>query len=128
VIRKMVRDLNLDVEIVVCPIVRENDGLAMSSRNAYLNPEQRKQALVLSRALQQVEKRVAQGETSAQRLIAVGKQIMAEQPSVRLDYFEIVNPDTLDAVADVGQGALVAVAAYVGTTRLIDNLLLSARE
>jgi pantoate--beta-alanine ligase len=128
VIRKMVRDLNLDVEIVVCPIVRESDGLAMSSRNAYLNPEQRKQALVLSRALQQVEKRVAQGETSAQRLIAVGKQIMAEQPSVRLDYFEIVNPDTLDAVADVGQGALVAVAAYVGTTRLIDNLLLSARE
>jgi pantoate--beta-alanine ligase len=127
VIRKMVRDLNLDVEIVVCPIVRENDGLAMSSRNAYLNPEQRKQALVLSRALQQVEKRVAQGETSAERLIAVGKQIMAEQPSVRLDYFEIVNPDTLDPVADVNQGALVAVAAFVGTTRLIDNLLLSAR-
>jgi len=82
---------------------------------------------VLSRALQQVEKRVAQGETSAKRLVVAAKQAMAEEPSVRLDYFEIVNPDTLDPVADVSQGALVAVAAYVGTTRLIDNLLLSGR-
>jgi pantoate--beta-alanine ligase len=127
VIGKMVRDLNFGVQIVVCPIVRESDGLAMSSRNAYLNPEQRKQALVLSRALQQVEKRAAQGETSAERLIVAGQQTMAEEPSVRLDYFEIVSPDTLDAVPDLSQGALVAVAAYVGTTRLIDNLLLPAR-
>ena len=113
--------------IVVCPIIRESDGLAMSSRNVYLNPEQRKQALALSRALQQVEKRVAQGDTAADRLIVTGEQTMAEEPSVRLDYFEIVNPDTLDPVADVSHGALVAVAAYVGTTRLIDNLLLPAR-
>jgi pantoate--beta-alanine ligase len=127
VIRKMVRDLNFPLEIVVCPIVRESDGLAMSSRNAYLNPEQRKQALALSRALQQVQKLVAHGETSAESLVGAGKQAMAEEPSVRLDYFAIVNPDTLDPVTDVSQGALVAVAAYVGTTRLIDNLLLSAR-
>jgi pantoate--beta-alanine ligase len=127
VIRKMVRDLNFGVQIVVCPIIRESDGLAMSSRNAYLTPEQRKQALALSRALQQVEKRVAQGETSAESLVVAGKQAIAEEPSVRLDYFEIVNPDTLDPVADVSLGALVAVAGYVGTTRLIDNLLLSAR-
>jgi pantoate--beta-alanine ligase len=127
VIRKMVRDLNFPVQIVVCPIVRESDGLAMSSRNAYLTPEQRKQALVLSRALKQVEKRVAQGETAADRLIVTGEQTMAEEPSVRLDYFEIVSPDTLDPVADINQGALVAVAAYVGTTRLIDNLLLPPR-
>ncbi len=127
VIRKMVRDLNFPVQIVVCPIVRESDGLAMSSRNAYLNPEQRKQALVLSRSLKQVERRAADGETSAERLIVAGKQTMAEEPSVRLDYFEIVNPDTLDPVADVKQGAQVAVAAYVGATRLIDNLLLPSR-
>jgi pantoate--beta-alanine ligase len=127
VIRKMVRDLNLDVEIVVCPIVRESDGLAMSSRNAYLNPEQRKQALVLSQALKKVEKLAAQGERNSEKLIGAGKQAIAEEPSVRLDYLEIVNPDTLDSVADVNQGALVAVAAFVGTTRLIDNLLLSAR-
>lgn len=128
VIRKMVRDLNFPVQIVVCPIVRESDGLAMSSRNAYLNPEQRKQALVLSRALQQVEKRVAQGDTAADRLIVSGEQTMAEEPSVRLDYFEIVNPDTLDPVTDVTQGALVAVAAHVGTTRLIDNIVLPSRQ
>jgi pantoate--beta-alanine ligase len=128
VIRKMVRDLNLDVEIVVCPIVRESDGLAMSSRNAYLNPEQRKQALILSQALKKVEKLAAQGERNSEKLIGAGKQAIAEEPSVHLDYFEIVNPDTLDSVADVNQGALVAVAAFVGTTRLIDNLLLSARE
>jgi len=127
VIRKMARDLNFPVQIVVCPIVRESDGLAMSSRNAYLTPEQRKQALVLSRALQQVEKRVVQGDTAADILIVTGKQTMAEEPSVRLDYFEIVNPDTLDPVTDVSQGALLAVAAHVGTTRLIDNLLLPAR-
>jgi pantoate--beta-alanine ligase len=127
VIRKMVRDLNLDVEIVVCPIVRESDGLAMSSRNAYLNPEQRKQALVLSQALKKVEKLAVQGERNSEKLIGAGKQAIAEEPSVRLDYFEVVNPDTLEQVADVSEGALVAVAAFVGTTRLIDNLLLSAR-
>jgi len=127
VICKMVRDLNFPVQIVVCPIVRESDGLAMSSRNAYLTPEQRKQALVLSRALKQVEKRAAQGEQAADRLIVTGTQTLAEEPSVRLDYFEIVSPDTLDPVADIKQGALVAVAAYVGTTRLIDNLLLPPR-
>src|SRR6478609_2022296 len=121
VIHKMVRDLNFAVEIVVCPIIRESDGLAMSSRNAYLNPEQRKQALVLSQALTKVERLAAQGEGNPEKLIGAGKQAMAEEPSVRLDYFEVVNPDSLDPVTDVSQGALVAVAAYVGTTRLIDN-------
>jgi pantoate--beta-alanine ligase len=127
VIRKMVRDLNFAVQIVVCPIVRESDGLAMSSRNAYLNPEQRKQALVLSHALKQVEKLAAQGERNPEKLIGAAKQAIAEEPSVRLDYFEIVNPDTLDPVPDVSQGALVAVAAHMGSTRLIDNIVLAAR-
>ncbi len=124
IIRKMVRNLNFDVRIVVCPIVRETDGLAMSSRNAYLNPAERKQALALSRSLSHVQSLIQQGERCAEKLIAAGKQLIAEEPAVRLDYLEIVHPDTLDPLADVSKGALVAVAAYVGTTRLIDNLLL----
>ncbi len=127
IIHKMVRDLNFDVEIVVCPIVREPDGLAMSSRNAYLSPEERKQATVLSRALRRVQTLAGQGERDAARLAAAGKQVMNEEPSVRLDYFEVVAPDLLDPVADVAQGALVAVAAYVGSTRLIDNIVLEPR-
>lgn len=128
VIRKMVRDLNFDVRIIVCPIVREKDGLAMSSRNAYLTSEQRQQATVLSRSLQRVQQLIAQGQNSAEELIQAGKQPMSEEPDVKLDYFEIVNPDTLDPVQHVRDGALVAVAAYVGTTRLIDNALISAKK
>ncbi len=127
VIRKMVRDLNFDLEIVVCPIVREPDGLAMSSRNAYLDPTQRKQALVLSRSLKQVQELIESGEINTQALIGAGKQVIASEPGARPDYFEIVNPETLDPVADVSKGALVAVAAYVGNTRLIDNLLIAPR-
>ena len=124
VIRRMVRDLNLPVEIVVCPIVREPDGLAMSSRNAYLDPGQRKRALVLHRSLMTVERMAETGERDVAKLKAAGREKFAEESSVRLDYFEIVNPETLDPVSDTSYGALVAVAAYVGTTRLIDNLLL----
>lgn len=124
IIRKMVGDLALPIEIVVCPIVRESDGLAMSSRNSYLDAGQRVRATVLHRALMRVQKLAGQGETSADRLIAAGKQVMAEEPSVRLDYLEVVHPDTLDPVAETAQGALVAVAAYVGGTRLIDNIML----
>lgn len=124
IIRRMVRDLNLPIEIVVCPIVRESDGLAMSSRNAYLNPEQRKQALVLHRSLVRVQALAERGESAALKLAAAGREEFSREPSVRLDYFEIVNPDTLDPVPEVAGETLVAVAAYVGTTRLIDNLLL----
>jgi pantoate--beta-alanine ligase len=124
IIRRMVRDLKFPVEIVVCPIVREPDGLAMSSRNAYLDAEQRKQALVLHRSLKRVGQLVDAGEIAAKKLSSVGGEEIAREPSVRLDYFEIVNPETLDPVEDVSSGALVAVAAYVGGTRLIDNLLI----
>lgn len=127
VIRKMVRDLNFDVAIVVCPIVREPDGLAMSSRNAYLSLEERKQATVLSRSLERVQTLAAQGECDAARLAAAGKQVMGKEPAVRLDYFEVVSADTLDPVADISHGALVAVAAYVGSTRLIDNVVFEPR-
>jgi pantoate--beta-alanine ligase len=123
-LRKMVRDLDMDVEIVVGPIVREADGLALSSRNAYLNAEQRKQALVLSRSLQQVKAAAAAGERDPGKLAEIGRQTIASEPAAKLDYFAIVDPDTLDPVDKVSKGTLVAVAAWVGTTRLIDNLLL----
>ncbi len=123
IIRRMVRDLNIPVEVVACPIVREPDGLAMSSRNAYLDPQQRKQALVLHRSLMQVQKLVESGERDAAALATRGRAEFASEPSVRLDYFEIVDPGTLNPVADISRGALIAVAAFVGSTRLIDNLL-----
>jgi pantoate--beta-alanine ligase len=127
VVSKMVRDLNFDVRIVVCPIVRESDGLAMSSRNAYLNPEQRKQALVLYRSLMRVQTLADRGEGSSDRLKIAGEQVMSEESAVKLDYFEIVNRDTLDPVSDISGGALVAVAAHVGSTRLIDNIVLTGK-
>ena len=123
-IRRMVRDLDLPVKIVACPIVREPDGLAMSSRNAYLDPEQRKSALVLHRSLLRIRELAEGGEADSSRLITAGKKLFAQEPSIRLDYLEIVNPETLDAVNKISPGTLVAVAAYVGATRLIDNLIL----
>jgi pantoate--beta-alanine ligase len=126
IIKRMVRDSNFPVEIVVGPIVREPDGLAMSSRNAYLDAEQRQQALVLSRALRQVQQAFDKGERSVDRLIDTGMTVFRELPTVRVDYFSVVDPDSLEAVAEIRSSALVAVAAYVGTTRLIDNTVLQA--
>jgi len=126
ILKRMVRDLNLPIEIVVCPIVREPDGLAMSSRNTYLDSQQRKQALVLSRALRQVQELFQNGERSADHLVAASRSVFAQEPAVRLDYFSVVNPESLEPIAHVTREALVAVAAYVGTTRLIDNVVLKA--
>jgi pantoate--beta-alanine ligase len=125
VIRRMLEDLNFPVEIVACPIVREADGLAMSSRNAYLNREERGRALVLQRSLQQVQQEFQKGEKIAAKLISAAKEVFAREPQVVLDYFEIVGPDTLDPVERISQKTLVAVAAYVGSTRLIDNIVLN---
>jgi pantoate--beta-alanine ligase len=124
IIRRMVRDLNFAVEVVACPIVREADGLAMSSRNVYLSPVERKQALGLRRALERVKELWQGGERGGDKLAAAGREEIGKEKSVRLDYFEVVDRDSLNGVEDVGAGALVAVAAYVGTTRLIDNLVL----
>lgn len=124
ILRKMVCDLNMDVHLVVMPIVREPDGLAMSSRNRYLDAKQRKQAVVLYRAVSRIQTLADRGERSAEALLEAGKSVVAEEPEVRLDYLEIVDRETLEPVADVGRGALVAIAAYVGPTRLIDNALL----
>jgi pantoate--beta-alanine ligase len=124
IIRRMVRDLNMPVQIVVCSIVREADGLAMSSRNAYLDAQQRKSALVLYRSLRAVEEAFNNGERKVATLVETGKRVLADDPSVRLDYFEIVDPEMLDPITDITRKALVAVAAFVGNTRLIDNIVL----
>lgn len=125
IVKKMVRDLDLPVEIAVCPIVREPDGLAMSSRNAYLNAEQRSSATVLHRALMQVQSLAEKGERTSAKLIDAVQRVFREEPSVRVDYVEIVDNEMLDPVEDVSRGALVAVAAFVGATRLIDNIVLA---
>jgi len=128
IIRRLVRDLNFPVGIVICPIVRDPDGLAMSSRNAYLNPKERQRALVLHRSLDLAEEKFRAGQENVAQLIAAARDVFAREPQVRLDYFEIVDPDTLDPVEHIQQPALVAVAAYVGSTRLIDNVILNPRE
>ena len=124
VLRKMVRDLNMDVQVVACPIVREPDGLAMSSRNVYLSVEDRKRALILHRLLREMENAAKSGHLDAAKLLEVGRQILAQEPGARLDYLAIVHPESLEHVPDVSKGALVAVAAHLGSTRLIDNILL----
>ena len=123
IIRRMVQDLNLPVEIVVCPIVREPDGLAMSSRNAYLDPQQRKSALVLQRSLLEIKNQFERGERNVTNLIEAGKQLLSQEAGARLDYLEIVDPSTLEPVTQFDRPALVAVAAFVGNTRLIDNIV-----
>src|SRR5215475_13004426 len=128
IIKRMVRDLDLQVEIVVGPIVRERDGLAMSSRNAYLDTTRRQQALVLSRALRAVEAQVGKGELGTNQLVNVAKRVFAEEPEVRVDYIAVVDRDTLDPIDDVRNGALIAVAGYVGSTRLIDNVVISPQN
>ena len=124
VLRRMTRDLALPLELVVCPIVREPDGLAMSSRNRYLSPEERTQALVLHRALNAVETEFRAGNTRAESLKALAAAIFASEPAVRIDYIEAVDWETLLPVEEAVSGTLVAVAAWVGATRLIDNLVL----
>ena len=124
VLRRMVRDLNFDLELIVCPTIREPDGLALSSRNRYLSAPERAQALVLSRALNAISAAYRAGQTNVARLLDAGRDAMAAEPEVRIDYLAIVDPDTLLPLDDAAPGALVAVAAYVGSTRLIDNIIL----
>ena len=122
VLTKMVRDLNFDLEIVGCPIVREADGLAMSSRNRFLSATDRQRALIISRALKAGAALVQAGEFSASKLVATMQTEMATDADVRVDYIAVVNPASLEEIQDVRSGGLLAIAAVVGTTRLIDNL------
>jgi pantoate--beta-alanine ligase len=126
IIEKMVRDLDLDVEIAVCPIVREPDGLAMSSRNTYLSPDERKAARALSRSLAEAEGLVREGERDAARLIGRMKDIIAGEPLARIDYAEIVAAGSLEPVAEVRGDTLILLAVFIGRTRLIDNVRIRA--
>jgi pantoate--beta-alanine ligase len=123
VLRKMVRDLRFPVQLDVCPTVREPDGLALSSRNRNLSGEQRRQALILSRALMAVQQWIQSGERDVGKLLEAARVVLAEEPAVRVDYCRIVDAETLEDVQEVRQGDLAVVAAYVGSTRLIDNVL-----
>lgn len=127
VLRRMIRDLNFQVQLCVCPTVREPDGLAMSSRNRYLTAQERDSALALSRALQAAEAR-SSCTSDAVELRQVLLEGLRRSQGVRIDYAAVVDPDTLEETTTVSQGALLAVAAWVGSTRLIDNLLLAPRR
>jgi pantoate--beta-alanine ligase len=125
VIRQMVRDLNFDVELVGCPIVRDGDGLALSSRNRYLSATERQQALVLDAALSRMKQMIAEGERDSATLIRGGMEAFQMVTGVRLDYLSVADASTLLPVTSVHSGTLVAIAAYVGNTRLIDNFLVA---
>ena len=127
VLRAMVRDLNLPIRLTICPTVREPDGLAMSSRNRYLAPAERTTALAISRALSVAAKLATQGETRAEPLHRAMSAILESTPGLRVDYFSVVDPDTLEPVDSLRDGALLAVAAWIGQTRLIDNLRIGAQ-
>lgn len=123
-IRRMVTDLDWPIEIAVVPTVRDHDGLALSSRNGFLSPVERREALVLSRTLRSVNQAWRSGVVSGPRLVDHGREALASEPAVQADYLVIVDPDRLEPVETAGPGSIVAVAARVGTTRLIDNIIL----
>ena len=125
VLRRMIADLLMHARIVVCPIIRGLDGLALSSRNVYLSAEERAQALASNRAILRVEALVAGGERRASALIAAAGEIFAAESAIRIDYVALVNWDSLQPVESAGAGTLFAVAAWVGATRLIDNTILA---
>jgi pantoate--beta-alanine ligase len=125
-IRQMSADLNLDTSVVVCPIVREADGLALSSRNVYLKAADRRAAAALSRSLAVVRNEVAKGERDTSRLLAALRQVLALEPRVALDYAEIVDNDTLEPIPILRGTSYVLLAAKVGDTRLIDNALIES--
>jgi pantoate--beta-alanine ligase len=124
VIRQMTRDLDFPVEIVVCPTVREADGLAMSSRNAYLSSEERQAATVLYRSLDAAQVGFASGERDAERLRSIVTETVASEPLARLQYVSCADADTLEELDRVANRALLSMAVFVGETRLIDNLIL----
>lgn len=126
IIRRMVRDLNMDVEVIVLPTVREADGLAMSSRNSYLSQEERKAAPVLYKALKEAKRLAAQGERSAKRMLAAMEAVVAAEPLARMDYLALVDPETLENLDIIAGPAVALGAVWIGKTRLIDNLILKA--
>lgn len=128
ILKRMVKDLNLDVKIEVLPIIREEDGLALSSRNKYLTREERKAAHVLSKSLKQAQSMMEKGERDSAAIIKEMKEIIGREPLVKIDYVEIVDLDNLDHVPRIEKGALAAVAVFIGKVRLIDNTILRTKE
>lgn len=124
VIKQMVRDLNFDIEIIPCPIVREADGLAMSSRNTYLNKLERKAALVLSKSLFKAKERIEEGEKDANRIKEFIKENINSEPLAKIDYVEVVNGDSLKPIESIEGSVLIAIAVRIGPARLIDNILM----
>ncbi len=124
IIKRMVKDLNADVEIVVMPIVREDDGLAMSSRNVYLNEEERKNATVLYKSLKEAERMIKEGERDAEKVINRMREIVMSYPKAVIDYIEIVDTEELNPVNPIKGKVLIALAVYIGKARLIDNTIL----
>ncbi|AWK52047.1 pantoate--beta-alanine ligase [Clostridium beijerinckii] len=121
VLRRMVRDLNIDVEIVACPIIREEDGLAKSSRNTYLSKDERKAALILSKSLELAKDSLKNGERNAIKLKEVIKAELSKEPLSKIDYIEIVDSDSLENVETIEKNVLIPIAVYIGKIRLIDN-------
>ncbi len=128
ILQKMVEDLHLDVKIEVLPIVRDEDGLALSSRNEYLNTEEREAALVLSRSLQEAKKIIKAGERRAAVIIKKIEDMISQEPLAKIDYLEIVDLDELKPIEMIKDGSLLALAVWVGKTRLIDNLMIEINE
>lgn len=127
VITRMVKDLNFDLELIIAPIMRESDGLAMSSRNVYLSQQERADALILNKTLKDCEKKIASGETSVKNIIEDAEQKIIKVDSANLDYVSIVDADTFAETETIGSGKkyFILVACFIGKTRLIDNLLIS---
>ena len=123
VVRRMVRDLNMNVEVIGCPIVREEDGLAKSSRNTYLSPDEREAALVLSRAVREGQRLMKEGERDAKTILSAMRAIIEAEPLARIDYVEMVSWDGIKPVDVADSSVLVAMAVYIGKTRLIDNFI-----
>lgn len=128
VIKRMVRDLNFDIEIVGCPIIREEDGLAKSSRNTYLSTDERKAALVLSQAVSMGLKMAEEGETDADKIVSAMKEHIAKEPLAQIDYVKAVDANSIEPVSEMKGDVLVAMAVYIGKTRLIDNFIFKGEE
>lgn len=125
IIKHMVQDLNIDVEVVGCPIVREEDGLAKSSRNTYLSEEERKAALVLSKTVDIAKQMIADGEKDADKIVAIMKENIKKEPLAKIDYIKAVNGLTMQQQKEIKSPMLIAMAVYIGKTRLIDNVILA---
>ena len=121
IIKRIVRDLNIDVEVIGCPIVREEDGLAKSSRNTYLSPQERQAAVILSKSLNLAREAIEKGERQAKSIINIVEESIKSEPLAKIDYIEVVDSFSMEKVELIEKSVLIAIAVFIGKTRLIDN-------